>query len=214
MSEKIFVFLQCYEKVNIFGAIYTVLTHYNLDKYFALINSNIILPYNRQENIVWCWMQTRCDEIPHHKKGKLMQRLCSYSTCLLIFQYCMCGYVEGIFAGKCRGTGCGHFSAVTQSECRINVFRPVHIAVICTMWISPSKDSDFTASSKHYWTNANSGNNTYWRATWQKHLSENMFFQISFIWSVAVAMSEIYCLFCYLFVKHFCSFIYKEIYNY
>lgn len=52
MSEKIFVFLQSYEKVNIFGAIYTVFTHYNLDKYFALINSNIILPYNRQENIV------------------------------------------------------------------------------------------------------------------------------------------------------------------
>lgn len=45
MSEKIFVFLQCYEKVNIFAAIYTVLTHYNLDKYFALINSNIISAY-------------------------------------------------------------------------------------------------------------------------------------------------------------------------
>lgn len=64
MSEKIFVFLQCYEKVNIFGAIYTVLTHYNLDKYFALINSNIILPYNRQARILYDAKALRQNTVP------------------------------------------------------------------------------------------------------------------------------------------------------
>lgn len=95
-------------------------------------------------------MQERCGEIPHHKKGKLMQRLYSCSVhALWYFNIVWRRVVEGICVGKFSGTGCGHFSAVTQSECRINAFWPVHIVVVGKVrserrW---SKDSDFTACS-------------------------------------------------------------------